>query len=89
MDHSKRLYPSSFNPLLIKPTRPLPQEVAVIGAGTIGLDIGYSLKSALPNIRLYLVDILKEALLAAERREVLSLRGRYRNFPKVVWLFLR
>ena len=28
------------NPLLATPTRPLPRAVAIIGAGTIGPDIG-------------------------------------------------
>jgi len=45
------------NPLLLKPERPLPREVAMIGAGTIGPDIGYYLKRALPDIKLYLVDV--------------------------------
>ena len=50
------------NPLLLKPERPLPREVAMIGAGTIGPDIGYYLKSALPDIKLYLVDVIEEPL---------------------------
>ncbi len=54
---------SSFaNPLLAAPTRPLPRTVAIIGAGTIGPDIGYYLKSALPGLKLYLVDISREAV---------------------------
>ena len=68
MDQGKKLYPSSFNPLFIKLTRPLPEEIAIIGAGTIGPDIGYYLKSALPGIKLYLIDILEEPLKNAEIR---------------------
>jgi enoyl-CoA hydratase / 3-hydroxyacyl-CoA dehydrogenase len=68
MDHAKKLYPSGFNPLFLRPSRPLAKEVAIIGAGTIGPDIGYYVKSALPDIRLYLVDVEEEALKNAERR---------------------
>jgi enoyl-CoA hydratase/3-hydroxyacyl-CoA dehydrogenase len=68
MDHEKKLYPSSVNPLLIRPTRPFPKEIAVIGAGTIGPDIGYYLKSALPTIKLYLIDVVEEPLKNAEKR---------------------
>ena len=68
MDQEKKLYPSSVNPLLIRPTRPFPKEIAVIGAGTIGPDIGYYLKSALPTIKLYLVDVVEEPLKNAEKR---------------------
>ncbi|MBN2032790.1 MAG: 3-hydroxyacyl-CoA dehydrogenase/enoyl-CoA hydratase family protein [Deltaproteobacteria bacterium] len=64
----KKLYPSGCNPLFIKPSRPLPKEVAVVGAGTIGPDIGYYIKSALPSITLYLVDVVEEALKNAEKR---------------------
>ena len=56
------------NPLLHTPTRPLPKHVAVIGAGTIGPDIGYYLKSALPQIRLTLVDVAQAALDKALQR---------------------
>ena len=68
MDQRTKLYPTAINPLLTKPTRPLPKEVAVVGAGTIGPDIGYYLKSALPDLRLILVDIVEEALKRAEIR---------------------
>jgi enoyl-CoA hydratase/3-hydroxyacyl-CoA dehydrogenase len=68
MDYRAKLYPTAFNPLLIKPQRPLPREVAIIGAGAIGPDIGYYLKSALPEIKLFLVDIVEEPLKSAERR---------------------
>ncbi len=68
MDYNAKLYPSALNPLLIKPERPLPQEVAIIGAGAIGPDIGYYLKSALPEIKLFLVDVVEEPLKSAEGR---------------------
>ena len=50
------------NPLLATPDRALPRSVAVIGAGTIGPDIGYYLKSALPDLKLYLVDVSQKAI---------------------------
>ena len=53
------------NPLLATPARPLPRSVAVIGAGTIGPDIGYYLKSALPGLKLYLVDVSQKAVESA------------------------
>ncbi len=56
------------NPLLRRPTRALPRRVAVVGAGTIGPDIGYYLKSALPDLRLCLIDIDETALQRAMRR---------------------
>ena len=68
MDTETKLYPVSTNPLFFTPTRSLPQEIAVIGAGTIGPDIGYYLKSALPGIKLYLVDVVEEPLSRAEKR---------------------
>jgi enoyl-CoA hydratase/3-hydroxyacyl-CoA dehydrogenase len=68
MADEKDLYGSAHNPLLIQPSRPLPDEVAVIGAGTIGPDIGYYLKSALPDCKLVLVDIAEEPLKQAEQR---------------------
>ncbi|GAF97418.1 unnamed protein product, partial [marine sediment metagenome] len=68
MDTETKLYPVSTNPLSLTPTRPLPGEIAVIGAGTIGPDIGYYLKSALPGIKLYLVDVVEEPLKNAEKR---------------------
>ncbi|MBW2076765.1 MAG: 3-hydroxyacyl-CoA dehydrogenase/enoyl-CoA hydratase family protein [Deltaproteobacteria bacterium] len=68
MAQERKLYPSFHNPLCFKPDRPLPQEIAVIGAGTIGPDIGYYLKSALPAIHLYLVDVVEEPLKNAEKR---------------------
>jgi enoyl-CoA hydratase/3-hydroxyacyl-CoA dehydrogenase len=68
MAEPKVLYRTALNPLLISPGRGLPSEVAVIGAGTIGPDIGYYLKSAMPSIRLYLVDVVEPALKRAELR---------------------
>ena len=56
------------NPLLAPRTRPLPRHVAVIGAGSIGPDIGYYLKSALPGLALTLVDIAQPAIDAALKR---------------------
>ena len=64
----KELYPGFLNPLLYETDRDLPEEIAVIGAGTIGPDIGYYLKSAMPGIKLYLVDVREEALKSAEQR---------------------
>ncbi|MCX7163835.1 MAG: 3-hydroxyacyl-CoA dehydrogenase NAD-binding domain-containing protein [Rhodocyclales bacterium] len=53
---------SFANPLLAVPDRALPRAIAVIGAGTIGPDIGYYLKSALPGLKLYLVDVSQKAV---------------------------
>ncbi|MDP6955927.1 MAG: 3-hydroxyacyl-CoA dehydrogenase NAD-binding domain-containing protein, partial [Planctomycetota bacterium] len=56
------------NPLLVPPNHPLPAAVGIVGAGTIGPDIGYYLKSAIPGLKLVLVDINEEALAAAVKR---------------------
>ncbi|MBK7135114.1 MAG: enoyl-CoA hydratase/isomerase family protein [Rhodocyclales bacterium] len=56
------------NPLLHTPARPLPKHVAIIGAGTIGPDIGYYLKSALPQLRLTLIDVNQTAIDKALQR---------------------
>jgi len=56
------------NPLIRKPSRALPRCVVVVGAGTIGPDIGYYLKSALPDLKLFLVDISEAALERAMQR---------------------
>jgi enoyl-CoA hydratase/3-hydroxyacyl-CoA dehydrogenase len=56
------------NPLLRAPSRPPPRHVAIVGAGSIGPDIGYYLKSALPDIALTLVDVAQPALDAAIAR---------------------
>lgn len=68
METRRKLYATSQNPLLIRPGRPLPRQIAVVGAGTIGPDIGYYLKSALPEIKLFLVDVVEEPLKKAEAR---------------------
>ena len=68
MTTEKKLYRSAFNPLLICPDRPLPDEVAVIGAGTIGPDIGYYLKSAMPESKLFLLDVVEAPLDRAKQR---------------------
>jgi enoyl-CoA hydratase/3-hydroxyacyl-CoA dehydrogenase len=62
------LYPRHRNPLLAKPDRSLPREIAIIGAGTIGPDIGYYFKSALPDVRLLLVDVIEKPLEDAKKR---------------------
>ncbi len=62
------LYPNYYNPLIARPERPLPKVVAVIGAGTIGPDIGYYLKSSLSDSALYLVDIVEKPLKDAQER---------------------
>lgn len=64
----KNLYPSFQNPYLIRPTRPIPEEMAVIGSGTIGPDIAYSLRTAFPQKKLYLVDVIEEPLKKAKER---------------------
>ncbi len=51
-----------LNPLLETSARPAPRHVAVIGAGAIGPDIAYYLKSALPGLRLTLLDLRQQAL---------------------------
>jgi len=68
MEQKKALYQSFINPFLIRPNTPLPEEMAVIGAGSIGPDIGYYLRGAMPDKRLYLVDIVEEPLKSAETR---------------------
>ena len=60
--------PRCANPLLLPAARPLPQHVAIVGAGSIGPDIGYYLTSALPDLALTLVDIAQPALDAAQAR---------------------
>ena len=56
------------NPLLETPARPMPRHVAVIGAGAIGPDIAYYLKTALPSLRITLLDVRQEAIDAALAR---------------------
>ncbi len=64
----KNLYPSFQNPYLIRPTRPIPKEMAVVGSGTIGPDIAYSFRTAFPQMKLYLVDVVEEPLKKAQAR---------------------
>ena len=68
MKQNQRLYPSYTNPWLIEPDRPLVEEMAVIGAGHIGPDIAYYLRTGLPDKKLYLVDVVEEPLRKAEQR---------------------
>ncbi len=56
---------SYANPLLERPARPAPRRVGVIGAGSIGPDIAYYLKSAIPGLELTLIDIRQDAIDAA------------------------
>jgi enoyl-CoA hydratase/3-hydroxyacyl-CoA dehydrogenase len=56
------------NPLLVAPRRPVPRKLAVVGAGTIGPDIGYYFKSAWPELELVLVDIAEAPLQRASTR---------------------
>ena len=60
--------PRFANPMLEPLSRPLPRHVAVIGAGSIGPDIGYYLKSALPGLQLTLVDLRQPAIDSALAR---------------------
>jgi enoyl-CoA hydratase / 3-hydroxyacyl-CoA dehydrogenase len=60
--------PRPANPLLETSSRPAPRRVAVIGAGTIGPDIGYYLKAALPGLELVLLDVRQAAVDAALAR---------------------
>lgn len=62
------LYPRFSNPLLDPPRTTLPRHAAMVGAGTIGPDIGYYLKLAIPELKLTLVDVVQEPLDAAKAR---------------------
>jgi 3-hydroxyacyl-CoA dehydrogenase/enoyl-CoA hydratase/carnithine racemase len=62
------LYPSFNNPYLIRSTRPIPEEMSVIGAGNIGPDIAYALRTGFPEKKLYLVDVVEEPLEKAKQR---------------------
>jgi enoyl-CoA hydratase/3-hydroxyacyl-CoA dehydrogenase len=63
-----KIYPSYYNPYLIETDRPMPDEMAVIGAGHIGPDIAYYLRTGLPDKKLYLVDVVEDQLKKAEER---------------------
>jgi enoyl-CoA hydratase/3-hydroxyacyl-CoA dehydrogenase len=56
------------NPLIDWPRRPLPRRVAIVGAGTIGPDIAYYLKSAIADLELVMVDLSQSALDRASAR---------------------
>jgi enoyl-CoA hydratase / 3-hydroxyacyl-CoA dehydrogenase len=56
------------NPLLSTPARGLPKKVSIIGAGTIGPDIGYYVKSAMPGVELVMVDVAQSSLDSAKAR---------------------
>ena len=64
----KELYPNFLNPLLFEAKKPLPREFAIVGAGTIGPDIGYYLKNAIPGGKLILVDVVEKPLENAKKR---------------------
>lgn len=53
------------NPLIRTPARRMPRHVAVIGAGSIGPDIGYYLKSSLSELKVTIIDISQAAIDAA------------------------
>jgi 3-hydroxyacyl-CoA dehydrogenase len=46
----------------------MPKEMAVVGSGTIGPDIAYSFRTAFPQMKLYLVDVVEEPLKKAQAR---------------------
>ncbi|MFO1408922.1 MAG: 3-hydroxyacyl-CoA dehydrogenase NAD-binding domain-containing protein [Steroidobacteraceae bacterium] len=56
------------NPALLQPARPLPRKLGIVGAGTIGPDIGYYLASEIPGLQLLLLDIAPAALERATER---------------------
>jgi 3-hydroxyacyl-CoA dehydrogenase/enoyl-CoA hydratase/carnithine racemase len=68
MTGKNKLYSSYQNPYLIQSDRPIPDEMAVIGAGNIGPDIAYYLRTGLPQKKLFLVDIVEEQLKKAKKR---------------------
>jgi 3-hydroxyacyl-CoA dehydrogenase/enoyl-CoA hydratase/carnithine racemase len=68
MNKNDSLYPSFYNPFLIRPTRPIPEEMAVIGSGTIGPDIAYFFRTAFPEKKMILVDVVEEPLRKAKER---------------------
>jgi enoyl-CoA hydratase / 3-hydroxyacyl-CoA dehydrogenase len=63
-----KLYPGFKNPLLGAARHDLPKHVAMVGAGTIGPDIGYYFKQAIPGLTLTLIDVREEALEASRKR---------------------
>lgn len=68
MSETKELYSTYVNPFLIESNRSMPDEMAVIGAGNIGPDIAYYIRTGAPDKKLYLVDVAEEPLKNAEKR---------------------
>ena len=60
--------PRHANPMLQPADPRLPRRIGVVGAGTIGPDIGYYLSSEIPDSHLVLIDINAEALSRASER---------------------
>ena len=56
------MMPQYNNPALIQGAPEMPRSIGIIGAGTIGPDIGYYLKGAIPGLNLVLIDISRGAL---------------------------
>ncbi len=54
--------PQYNNPAMIQGAPEMPRRIGIIGAGAIGPDIGYYLKSAIPGLNLALIDISRDAL---------------------------
>ncbi|MCP4332662.1 MAG: 3-hydroxyacyl-CoA dehydrogenase/enoyl-CoA hydratase family protein [Gammaproteobacteria bacterium] len=68
------------NPLISEPSKPLPKHIGIIGAGTIGPDIAYYLKSAIPGLSLVLIDVVEDQLdKALERIEGYANKGMQRG----------
>ncbi|MEM7704436.1 MAG: enoyl-CoA hydratase-related protein [Pseudomonadota bacterium] len=66
----------TFNPALSPAPEKMPRRVGIIGCGTIGPDIGYYLKSAIPGLELVMVDVVEDALgRAIERIEAYAQKG--------------
>ena len=66
--HPTSLVMTYLNPLLHKPSHGMPARVVIVGAGTVGPDIGYYLKSAIPGLTLHLVDVAQAPLERALER---------------------
>ena len=70
------LHDHTFNPGLAPVPERMPRRVGVIGCGTIGPDIGYYLKSAIPGLELILIDVVEAALdSAVERIQAYAQKG--------------
>lgn len=57
-----------FNPALDPMPDKMPRRIGIIGCGTIGPDIGYYLKSTIPDLELILIDINEDSLDGAVER---------------------